>query len=136
MAEENGTAELKMDPANLYREEIYTDRRAGTLRIMTPVKVDGSPDDGRPVLYVGEAQLMTPVGALPLAFQIEATSLGEAAEKFAPAAKIAVERAVKELQQMRREAASSIVIPGGMPPGMGGLGGAGGLPGGGKIKLP
>jgi hypothetical protein len=133
MAEENGTAELKMDPANLYREEIYTDRRAGTLRIMTPVKVDGSPDDGRAILYVGEAQLMTPVGALPLAFQIEAASLGEAAEKFAPAAKIAVERAVKELQQMRREAASSIVIPEGMPPG---LGGAGGLPGGSKIKLP
>jgi hypothetical protein len=133
MAEENGTAELKMDPANLYREEIYTDRRAGTLRIMTPVKVDGSPDDGRAILYVGEAQLMTPVGALPLAFQIEAASLGEAAEKFAPAAKIAVERAVKELQQMRREAASSIVIPEGMPPG---LGGAGGLPGGSKITLP
>jgi hypothetical protein len=132
MAEENSTAELKMDPANLYREEIYTDRRAGTLRIMTPVKVDGSPDDARPILYVGEAQLMTPVGALPLAFQIEAASLGEAAEKFAPAAKIAVERAVKELQQMRREAASSIVIPEGMPPGLGG----GGLPGGGKIKLP
>lgn len=130
MAEENGTAELKMDPANLYREEVYTDRRAGTLRIMTPVKVDGSPDEGRPILYVGEAQLMTPVGALPLAFQIEAASLGEAAEKFAPAAKVAVERAVKELQQMRREAASSIVIPEGMPPGMGGLGG------GGKIKLP
>jgi len=43
----------------------------------------------------------------------------------------AVEKAVKELQQMRREAASSIVLPEGMGSGMGG--GAG--PGGG-IKLP
>lgn len=136
MAEENSTAELRMDPANLYREEIFTDRRAGTIRVMTPVKRDGSDDDSRPVIYVGEAQLMTPVGALPLAFQIEASSLGDAAERFAPAAKIAVERAVKELQQLRREAASSIVIPEGMPSGMAGPGGLGGLPGGGKIKLP
>jgi hypothetical protein len=37
-----------------------------------------------------------------------------------------------ELQQMRREAASSIVIPEGVPPGMAGAG----APGGGKIKLP
>ena len=46
-------------------------------------------------------------------------------------AKAAVERAMSELQQMRREAASSIVIPEGMPSGL-----AGGAPGGGKIKLP
>jgi hypothetical protein len=42
---------------------------------------------------------------------------------------------MKELQELRRQAASSIVVPqGGMPPagGMGGLGGAGG----GKIQLP
>lgn len=130
------TPELKMDPANLYREEIFTDRKAGTIRVMTPVKRDGSADPARKVLYVGEAQLLTPVGALPLAFQIEADSLGEAAEKFAGAANVAVERAVKELQQLRREAASSIVLPGsggGLPPG---FGGPGGLPGGGKIQLP
>lgn len=131
------TAELKMDSANLYREEIFTDRRAGTIRVMTPVKRDGSSDSARKVIYVGEAQLLTPVGALPLAFQIDADSLGDAVEKFAAAASVAVERAVKELQQMRREAASSLVIPGsgggGLPPG---FGGPGGLGGGGKIQMP
>jgi len=40
---------------------------------MTPVKNDGATDTGRKVIYVGETQLMTPVGALPLAFEIEAT---------------------------------------------------------------
>ena len=40
--------------------------------------------------------------------------------------------AVRELQQMRREAASSIVVPQG---GMGGMPG-GGMPGGGKIQIP
>lgn len=130
--------ELKMDPANLYREEIYTDRKVGTIRVMTPVTRDGSPDASRKVSYVGETQLMTPVGALPLAFEIDADSLGAAAEKFAEHAATAVERAVKELQELRRQASSSIVIPEGMPGGMGGPGGLGGMggPGGGRIKLP
>lgn len=123
--------ELKMDPANLYREEIFTDRKIGTIRVMTPVGRDSSADAARAVLYVGETQLMTPVGALPLAFEIEADSLGAAAEKFAEFAAVAVERAVRELQEMRRQQSSSIVIPEGIPPG---LGGPGGLTG--KIKLP
>ena len=123
--------ELKMDPANLYREEIFTDRKIGTIRVMTPVKRDSSVDAGRKVIYVGETQIMTPVGALPLAFEIEADSLGHASEKFAEVAAGAVERAVRELQEMRRQQSSSIVIPEGMP---GGFGGPGGLPG--KIKLP
>jgi hypothetical protein len=127
MAADN-TPELKMDPANLYREEVFTDRKVGTIRVMTPVKRDASTDAGRKVIYVGETQLMTPVGALPLAFEIEADSLGNAAGKFAEVAQVAVERAVRELQEMRRQASSSIVIPEGIPPGLGGPGG--------KIKLP
>jgi hypothetical protein len=127
MAADNAP-ELKMDPANLYREEIFTDRKVGTIRVMTPVKNDGATDTGRKVIYVGETQLMTPVGALPLAFEIEADSLGNAAKKFAEVAQVAVERAVRELQEMRRQASSSIVIPEGIPPGLGAPGG--------KIKLP
>jgi len=127
MAADN-VPELKMDPANLYREEIFTDRKVGTIRVMTPVKNDGSTDTSRKIIYVGETQLMTPMGALPLAFEIEADSLGNAATKFAEVAKVAVERAVREFQEMRRQASSSIVIPDGISPGIGGPGG--------KIKLP
>ncbi|TAM44873.1 MAG: hypothetical protein EPN55_09975 [Gammaproteobacteria bacterium] len=125
--------ELKMDPANLYREDMFTDRKVGTIRRLTPVTPAGADDAKRKTLYVGQTQLMTPMGALPLAFEIEAASLGEAAEKFAAAAKVSVERAVKELQQLRREAASSIIIP---EAGAAGMGTPGGMPGGGKIKLP
>ena len=132
MAAEN-TPELKMDPSNLYREEIFTDRKIGTIRVMTPVKSDSSSDLNRKVIYVGETQLMTPVGALPLSFEIEADSLGQASQKFAEVASVAVERAVRELQEMRRQQSSSIVIPEGIPPGLGGMGMGGG---GGKIKLP
>lgn len=125
------TAELSMDPSALYLEEVFTDRRIGTIRRLTPVKKDGSPDTGKPALYVGETQVLTPAGALPIGFEIPAASLEEAASKFGTLAKEAVERTVKELEDLRRQAASSIVIPkGGLPPTGGGLGG------GGRIQMP
>jgi rhamnose utilization protein RhaD (predicted bifunctional aldolase and dehydrogenase) len=128
---ENTTQDPQMDRANLYREEIFTDRHVGTIRRLTPVKPDGSPDTARQSIYLGEAQLLTNVGALPLSFEIEARSLEEAVANYASAVKQAFDRAMKELQELRREAASSIVIP---DKGMGGFG-PGGLPGGGKIQL-
>jgi len=124
--------ELKMDPAALYREDLYTDRKMGTIRVLTPVTTDGATDSARKVQYLGEAQILTPMGAIPLSFQIDAASLAEAIDKFADAAKVAVERTAREIQEMRREAASSIVIPDSVPPGLGG----GGLGGGGKIQMP
>jgi hypothetical protein len=134
MADEQAV-ELRMDPGTLYREDTFTDRRVGVIRVMTPVTVDGSVDLGRKILYVGEAQLLSPVGALPITFEIEATSLGDAAEKFAAGAKVAVERAIRELQELRREQSSSIVIPDRMPPDLGGRGGGGPRGGPGRIQL-
>ena len=124
------TNEIKVDPKQLYLEEIFTDRRVGTIRRLTPVDKDGGRDKARAVLYVGETQVLTPAGALPIGFEITAGSLKEAAEKFGQLAKEAIERTVRELQEMRRQAASQIVVPQGpLPP----LGGAGG---GGKIQMP
>lgn len=130
--------EPKMDPAALYLEEVFTDRRVGTIRRLTPVDGQGRPDASRPISYIGETQVMTSVGALPISFEIEAQDLGEAATKFGPDAKEAIERTVRDLQEMRRQAASSIVVPQGGMGGMGGMGGlgGGGLPGGGKIQMP
>jgi hypothetical protein len=127
-----------MDPAALYLEEVFTDRRVGTIRRLTPVKPDATTDVGRPVLYLGETQVMTQVGTLPIAFEIPASTLEDAAKQFGNLAKEAIERTMKELQELRRQAASSIVVPqGGMPGGgMGGMGGLGGAGGGGKIQLP
>ena len=125
------TADMKMDAASLYREEIYTDRAAGTIRALLPVTRDGVLDPGRPTIYTGEAQILTNVGPLPISFDIPAATLGEAVQKYAEAAKDGVERAMRELQEMRRQASSSILVPGSTP----GLGG--GLPPPpGKIKLP
>lgn len=52
------------------------------------------------------------MGAMPLNFALEGTTLGEAAEDFASKAELAVEEAGRELERMRREQASKIVVPG------------------------
>jgi hypothetical protein len=130
MAQEQQLPEIKLDASQLYREEIFTDRKSGTLRRLVPVKSDGSDDASRPTLYSGQTQLLTPAGVLPLAFELEASSLEDACNKFPDAVKIAIEQAIEEAREMRREAATRIVVPdagggmGGPPPG-----------GGGRIKL-
>jgi hypothetical protein len=100
-----------MDSAQIYREETFTDRKVGTIRRLTPVSADGSVDSARPVIYVGQAQVMTPMGAVPISFELDAASLDVAIEKFGAAAEQAVHQTMRELQEMRREQASSLVIP-------------------------
>jgi hypothetical protein len=100
-----------MDTTQIYREETFTDRRVGTIRRLTPVAADGSDDASRPVLFVGQAQVMTPVGAVPISFELDAATLNAAIEKFGAAAELAVQQTMRELQEMRREQASSLVIP-------------------------
>jgi hypothetical protein len=109
--------QITMDSKQLYREDIFTDQKVGTIRRMTPVDGDGNPDSDRPVIYSGQAQMMTPAGALPLNFDIPASSLSEACAKFAAEAHIAMEQTIAELKEMRRQQASSIVIPGESPKG-------------------
>lgn len=124
--------DIQMDVANLCREEIYTDSRIGTVRCLTPIQLDGTPDPEREVQYIGSTQIMTPAGALPLNFELPNESLTAAVEGFGDAAKVAVERTMEELKEMQRQAASQIVVPkGGVDPAMGG----GGM-GGGGIQMP
>jgi hypothetical protein len=133
MAAPNDLPEVELDPKNLYREDVFTDRRAGSIRRLTPVTADGSPDAARPVLFSGQTQLLTPAGILPLGFEIEARTLEEALRKFPEGVKVALEQAIDEARELRREAASRIVVPevgGGLGPGP--APGAGG----GKIKFP
>jgi hypothetical protein len=127
--------EIKLDRNELYREETFSDRRAGTIVRLTPVKTDGSRDDRREEIYLGQAQMLTPVGTIPLSFPLEAKTLDAAIDKFPHAAKAAIEHTLEELKELRREAASSIVIPERGAGGFGGPGGRGGMPGGGKIQL-
>lgn len=131
--------DMRMDTANLVREETFSDGRVGTIRRLVPVKLDGSEDPDRPVIYTGHTQIMTQAGALPLSFEIEADTLEQAVERFPELAQQALEDMVQRIEEMRRDAATSIVTPeqagfGGM--GGGGFGGAQGGEGGfGGIRL-
>ena len=127
------TPEPTVDPTALYLEEVFTDRRVGTIRRLTPVTAAGSTDLARALLFIGETQVMSNLGTLPIVFEIDATTVGEAATKFGPLAKEAIDRAVKEIQDMRRQQQSGLLIPG---QGGGGMGGMGGMGGGGKIQMP
>ncbi|WP_258868002.1 hypothetical protein [Alkalilimnicola ehrlichii] len=96
--------DIQMDLDNLYQEEVFTDRRIGSIMRLTPVTAEGETDTGRDVLYVGQTQIMTPAGALPLSFEIEAKSLKEAIEGFPAAAQKSVDDTMERLKEMRREA--------------------------------
>jgi hypothetical protein len=111
MSSANEGRQATMDATQIYREEIFTDRKVGTIRVLTPVTASGAPDATRPVLYIGQAQIMTPMGAVPISFDLEAEGLDGAIEKFGAAAEQAVQQTMRELQEIRREQASSLVIP-------------------------
>jgi hypothetical protein len=130
MADERD-AEAHMDADALYQEEMFTDRRVGALRRLTPVKRDGSPDTARPTLFVGQAEIMTNMGPVPLSFEIPGETLDQAIAGFGVAAQAAIERTVQQIQEMRRQQASQLVVPQGGMPNLGG-----GPRGGGKIQLP
>jgi hypothetical protein len=130
MAQDPGLPDIRIDSHALYREDVFSDRKAGTIRRMTPVTADGATDPSRQVVFAGQTQLLTPAGVLPLVFEIEAKDLSEAIAKFPDAVKVALEQAIDEARELRREAASRIVVP---EVGAGPLGGPG--IGGGKIKL-
>jgi hypothetical protein len=119
--------EAQMSADTLYREDVFTDQRVGTVRRMTPVKSDGSDDASRPLIFIGQATVMTPMGSLPLSFELPAKTLAEAVSQFGPAAQRAIEDAARELQELRRQAASSIVIPEAGAASLKGMGGKGGI---------
>jgi hypothetical protein len=125
MSQELGLPDIQVDRNGLYREETFTDRKAGTIRRLVPVTADGAADAARAVIYSGQTQLLTPGGVLPLSFEIEATTLEQALDAFPASVHAALEHAIEEAREYRREAASRIVVPDA----------GGGIPGGGKIKL-
>jgi hypothetical protein len=118
---------MTVDTTNLYREEVYSDLRAASIRVLTPVKPDGSLDPDRTRQYIGDTQLMTQMGPIPVQFELEVETLAQAFEKFPEGVRGAVERLNERAKEMAREEASRIVVPSKMP-GSGGPGLAG-IPG-------
>ena len=125
--------DIQFDAANLYREETITDLHAGTIKVLTPIKPDGTNDTARTPIYMCQTELMSNAGMIPVSAPIEAANLAEAVEKFPAAVKQAVDEMIRRVQEYQREQASRIVTPGELGGMGGGLGG--GHPGGGKGGL-
>lgn len=128
-------SEIRIDVDNLYREEMVTDLRVGSIQILTPVTIEGTPDTARRPLYTGEAQIMGPSGPLPIRTRLDASSLKEAIEKFPQAIDAAVQDVAAQIRELQRKEMSRIVTPGEVAPGLGGLGGLGGSAAASKILL-
>lgn len=128
MTSQRDPIELRL--SHLYREETFTDRRVGSIRRLVPISSDGTDDKTRTEVFEGQTTVLTPAGPIPLSFEIDARSLAEALEKFAGAAQAALETMLKELDELRRERASSLIVPGQSSLDIGPLGG----PRGGTIR--
>jgi len=116
-AEEPRPGQIKVNVNNLYREESYSDLRVATIRQLSPVKPDGSPDPSREPLFIGQAHVMTQAGPVPLEVPIEAKTLAQALEKFPEAVQAGVAEMVEQVREMQRREASRIVVPTAMPGG-------------------
>jgi hypothetical protein len=111
----------RFNQQNLYREEIYSDMTVGSIRQMLPVKPNGEPDKARPALYMGQAQVYTQHGPMPVQFPIDAKNLPGAMEQFPAAMEAFVARLVEEAKEMQRQEASRLIVPGGSAAGDSGL---------------
>ncbi len=104
--------EIKFSQDNLYREESFTDLRVGTIRMLTPVKPDGSDDPSRTPHFIGQTQVMSPKGPLPIQGPIDAKSLTEAMEKFPQVMEQLLQKMISEIKDLQRQKESGLILPG------------------------
>ena len=111
--EQNNQFDFKVDRSNLYREESFTDLKVGSIKHLIPVKSDGSEDKARKPIFVGQSNIVTPQGPLPIQGVIQATALQQAIKKFPEAMEVAMERLVDEAKkyQEQKEQDSQIQKP-------------------------
>lgn len=111
MADQQSLENIEIDGSNLWKEENYTDLKVGSIRVLTPIKIDGSPDEARQPTFSATTNIMTPGGSLPISGEIEATSIEEAVEKFPEAINAAVKQLQDDMIKYQQEQANRIVTP-------------------------
>ncbi|MBN2107028.1 MAG: cytoplasmic protein [Deltaproteobacteria bacterium] len=112
MNDQKPLLDVSIDKNSLYREETFTDLHAGTIKRFVPIKPDGSDDASRTAVFMGQTQIMSGGGPLPIQCMLEVNNLDEAIAAFPSAVNKAVEQLIEEAKKMQREAASRIVVPG------------------------
>ncbi len=107
-----------IDKNNLYREESITDMKVGSIRQLIPIKLDGSEDDKRSRLFIGQTQIISPEGPLPIQAELTVKNIDEAIKVFPLAMKKALNEMLAKIQNMQQQQQaqqrddSRIIVPG------------------------
>lgn len=108
--------DFQVDKTNLYREETITDLKIANIRKLIPVKADGTEDESRETIFVGNTQLGTPHGPVPIQAKLEAATLEQAMEEFPQAMEAATKQVIEQFKRMEAEQKkkqdSRIIVPG------------------------
>jgi hypothetical protein len=93
--------------------------KVASIRRLTPIKADGSPDESRTPIFVGSTQLMSPEGPLPLQAILPANNFEEALSAFPGAMEKAMAEMIEQVQKMQemhraqaQKENSRIIVPG------------------------
>ena len=100
---QNPALDFTVDKNNLYREEAITDLKVASIRMLIPIKEDGSDDPSRKTLYVGHTQLMSPEGPIPIQSALNATNLDEAIKDFPLSMEKAMTEIIQNIRELQRE---------------------------------
>lgn len=104
----DNTREFRLDRSNLYLEESFTDL-TGTVKRFTPVKPDGTPDKGRKTLFLGQTNVVTPHGYVPIQNVIAAKELSQAVKRYPEAMEQALQHLLEEARKLKEEEPSPII---------------------------
>jgi len=107
--------DFQVDKTNLYREISVTDLKIASIRQLIPVNVDGTDDKSRETIFIGNTQLGTPQGPIPMQAKLEATTLDEAMDLFPRAMELETQKVIENFKRMeaqQKKEKSSIIIPG------------------------
>lgn len=88
--------DFTIDRSNLYREESFTDIKVAALRRLTPVFADGTIDNSRDPVFMGQTQIMTPTGPVVLQAILDAKTIEEAMDKFPAAMQNSMDDMIRE----------------------------------------
>lgn len=110
--------DFTVDRNNLYREVMFTDLKVASIKKLVPINTDGTDDKSRPVVFIGETQIMTPGGPLPIHAHLNADTLEKAMDLFPRAMEQSFREMVATLQRIQQEQekeerdGSRIIVPG------------------------
>lgn len=99
-----------LDSKDLWRAEVYTDRKNGTINVMLPVDVHGQRDPTRKPIYQSVVALRTGDRDQQLGFVIDAVTLREAVDGWEAAAVKTITESLRVDEDARFR--NSLLMPG------------------------